>query len=198
MAAGVTMQYDNQLAALDVRASAAPAGLPLLMYAELGWEDADCSWGDPELVAGVLTAPASPLPIALPLRVRGLRFGGALVCLVRHASRLLVPAHPLPERVAGGRRPDRASARRIRAAARAGRSYLEPRPTAGGVDPARLDPPRIAGICSRTRARAARPAGSSPGGGGPGPRVQLEASWLREEGSGWTWRCAALELRGFL
>ena len=59
--------------------SAAGIGAPLLAYAELGLEDADRSWGDPALLAGVLWAPPSPVPLAL--RYEYVAFGrSARVC----------------------------------------------------------------------------------------------------------------------
>ena len=60
--------------ALDVRFSLARAGIPVLAYAEVGWEDADRSWGDPALLAGLLWAAAAPLP--LTLRYEYVAFGG--------------------------------------------------------------------------------------------------------------------------
>ena len=71
--------YDNQLAALDVRVSAAGIVAPLLAYAEFGVEDTDRSWGDPALLAGVLWAPAFSVPLAL--RYEYVAFGrGARLC----------------------------------------------------------------------------------------------------------------------
>ena len=77
--AGRTTPYDDQVMAVDVRASLAPLGLPALAYGEVGWEDADRSWGDPGLVAGVLLAPRLDLPATL--RYEYAAFGrGARLC----------------------------------------------------------------------------------------------------------------------
>ena len=197
MAASVTTQYDNQLAALDVRASAAPAGLPLLMYAELSWEDADCSWGDPELVAGVLTAPASPLPIAL--RYEYAAFGSvARWCAwcdtlsafwyqhTRFQSGWRVGDDLIGYPLGGyGQQHELGAAtwsRDLRLEGSIRRAWIR-RDRWNLLEDARPGSASRWELSGRWRAR---------------PRIQLEASWLREEGSGWTWRCAALELRGFL
>ena len=63
--AGGGTDYDDQVAALDVRASFASLGLPALAYAEMGWEDWSRSWGDPALLAGLLVAPRAPFPLTL-------------------------------------------------------------------------------------------------------------------------------------
>ena len=62
---GRSTQFDDQVAALDLRLSLARAGAPVLVYAELGWEDFNRSWGDPALLAGVLWAAAAPFPLTL-------------------------------------------------------------------------------------------------------------------------------------
>ena len=69
-----TTQFDDQVAAVDVHVSLATVGAPVLAYAELGWEDADRSWGDPALVAGLLLALAAPLPAEI--RYEYAAFGG--------------------------------------------------------------------------------------------------------------------------
>ena len=77
---GRTTQFEDQVIALDVRVSLARAGVPVLAYAEAGWEDADRSWGDPALIAGLLWAVASPSPISL--RYEYVAFGsGARLCV---------------------------------------------------------------------------------------------------------------------
>ena len=77
---GRSTQFDDQIVALDVRLSLARAGVPLLAYAEVGWEDTDRSWGDPALLAGLLWAAAAPLPISL--RYEYVAFGsGARLCV---------------------------------------------------------------------------------------------------------------------
>ena len=126
--------YDNQLAALDVRVSAAGIGAPLLAYAEFGVEDTDRSWGDPALLAGVLWAPAFPVPLAL--RYEYVAFGrGARLCgWCDTLPAYLVPACPLPERLAGRRPAPGPPAGRVRPPALAGRDRVEPRrPDARGA-----------------------------------------------------------------
>ena len=45
--------FDNQVAAVDVRWSLGQMGAPVTLRAELGFEDADRSWGDPAAQLGV-------------------------------------------------------------------------------------------------------------------------------------------------
>ncbi len=75
LALGQATDFDDQVAALDVRVSLASVGLPLLATAELGWEDRDRSWGDPGLIAGLLWAGRAPLPVTL--RYEYVAFGRA-------------------------------------------------------------------------------------------------------------------------
>ena len=76
---GKNTRYDDKMAALDVRAAWSGLGLPLLTYVEVGWEDADRSWGDPGLIAGALWAGAGRVPLAL--RYEYVAFGhGARWC----------------------------------------------------------------------------------------------------------------------
>jgi hypothetical protein len=72
---GANTDFDDQVFALDARVAWAGAGVPLLTYLELGFDDADRSWGDPGLVAGALLAPAASLPLAL--RYEYVAFGRA-------------------------------------------------------------------------------------------------------------------------
>jgi len=56
--------FDDQVNALDVRASLARAGLPVLAYGEVALEDKDRSWGDGAVLAGVLVAPRTRTPVS--------------------------------------------------------------------------------------------------------------------------------------
>ncbi|MHB1194131.1 MAG: capsule assembly Wzi family protein, partial [Longimicrobiales bacterium] len=56
--------FDDQVNALDVRASLARAGLPALAYGEMALEDKDRSWGDGAVLAGVLVAPRARVPVS--------------------------------------------------------------------------------------------------------------------------------------
>ncbi|HSW31956.1 MAG TPA: lipid II flippase MurJ [Longimicrobiales bacterium] len=56
--------FDDQVNALDVRTSLARAGLPVLAYGEMALEDKDRSWGDGAVLAGVLLAPPSRVPVS--------------------------------------------------------------------------------------------------------------------------------------
>jgi hypothetical protein len=79
MILGKNTGFDDQVLALDVRASWSRLDVPLVTYLELGWEDGARSWGDPGLVAGVLWALSGPTPIAL--RYEYVAFGaGARWC----------------------------------------------------------------------------------------------------------------------
>ena len=76
---GRTTQFEDQIVSLDVRLSLAGAGVPVLAYTEVGWEDTDRSWGDPALLAGLLWAAPSALPLAF--RYEYVAFGaGARLC----------------------------------------------------------------------------------------------------------------------
>jgi hypothetical protein len=65
LALGRATQFDDQIGALDARVSWARLGVPVLTYAELGWEDLQRSWGDPGLIAGALWAPSAALPFTV-------------------------------------------------------------------------------------------------------------------------------------
>ena len=58
-----------------MRAGWSGVGIPLLTYLELGWDDADRSWGDPGVLAGALWAPGAAFPLAL--RYEYVAFGAA-------------------------------------------------------------------------------------------------------------------------
>jgi hypothetical protein len=76
---GKNTQFDDQIAALDVRISLAGLGTPAQAYAEVGVEEADRSWGDPALIAGIVLALSAPAPLAL--RYEYVAFGrGARFC----------------------------------------------------------------------------------------------------------------------
>jgi peptidoglycan biosynthesis protein MviN/MurJ (putative lipid II flippase) len=62
---GANTGFDDQVFAVDVRTAWSGLGAALVTYAELGWDDADRSWGDPGLIAGALWAPTAPWPITL-------------------------------------------------------------------------------------------------------------------------------------
>jgi hypothetical protein len=56
--------FDDQVNAVDVRASLAGAGFPVMAYGELALEDKDRSWGDGAVLVGVLAAPRARFPLA--------------------------------------------------------------------------------------------------------------------------------------
>jgi putative peptidoglycan lipid II flippase len=64
MLLGRVTGFDDQVNALDVRASLARAGLPVLLYGEAALEDKDRSWGDGAVLAGVLLAPRTRAPVS--------------------------------------------------------------------------------------------------------------------------------------
>jgi hypothetical protein len=77
---GRNTDYDNQVAAVDVRVSWAGAGLPVTTYAELGFDDAERSWGDPGLIVGALLAGAAPIPVALRYEYAAFGSAARLLC----------------------------------------------------------------------------------------------------------------------
>lgn len=62
---GRVTRFDNQVAALDLRVSAAPLGAPALVYGEVALEDNARSWGDGAVLVGALLAPSSGIPLGI-------------------------------------------------------------------------------------------------------------------------------------
>ncbi|MDP2957409.1 MAG: lipid II flippase MurJ [Longimicrobiales bacterium] len=65
MLAGRVTGFDDQVGSLDVRASLAPLGVPVMAYGEVGLEDKDRSWGDGAVLAGLMAAPRLRLPLSI-------------------------------------------------------------------------------------------------------------------------------------
>ena len=194
---GRSEQFDNQVAAVDVRISTASIGVPALAYGEMGWEDSDRSWGDPGLVAGILLALAAPIPAAV--RYEYAAFGAdARLCgwcdtlpafWYQHTrfqsgwqagGELL--GHPLGGYgrqhavEAGGWSPDG----RIRANVRV--SWLR-------RDPWNLRSPGRSGRATRVEGGLA---------GRIGSRLELSGGWAEESGGGWRDRAWRLLVTGLL